>query len=39
VHPSRLTGAEGNQEFFLHARWNGNPRDDANSEPPPAALG
>jgi predicted rRNA methylase YqxC with S4 and FtsJ domains len=23
VHPSHLTGAEGNQEFFLHARVRG----------------
>ena len=35
VRPSRLTGAEGNQEFFLHARWNGG----GNSGPSPAALG
>jgi 23S rRNA (cytidine1920-2'-O)/16S rRNA (cytidine1409-2'-O)-methyltransferase len=29
VQPSRVTGAEGNQEFFLHARWDGP----AKSEP------
>jgi 23S rRNA (cytidine1920-2'-O)/16S rRNA (cytidine1409-2'-O)-methyltransferase len=41
VHPSRLTGAEGNQEFFLHARWgrsSNQPSSSTNSGPSPAAV-
>jgi 23S rRNA (cytidine1920-2'-O)/16S rRNA (cytidine1409-2'-O)-methyltransferase len=34
VRPSRLAGAEGNQEFFLHARRDATP----NSEPPGNVL-
>jgi len=43
VQPSRLTGAEGNQEFFLHARRgvvsNSQAGSGTNSSSGPAALG